>query len=161
MEDNMSTGSGSRSAGQKKQIITAAVLVVVAAGAGFFGGMKYSQAKAAPAGNRQFTFNGQGGPGGAGRRLGGAAGSFVNGEVLSKDANSITVKNMNGGSQIVILGSSTQYRKAVDGTADDVSVGSQVTVTGTSNSDGSLTAQSVQIRTGTSTPPVFFQRTNQ
>jgi hypothetical protein len=133
---------------QKKHIIVAVVLVAIAAGAGFFGGMKYSQAKAAPAGNRQFTFNGAGG---AGRRPGGA-GSFVNGQVLSKDANTITVKNMAGGSQIVVLGSSTQYRKAVDGTADDVAIGSMVTITGSTNSDGSLTAQSVQIRTATGTP---------
>jgi hypothetical protein len=58
---------------------------------------------------------------------------------------------MNGGSQIAVLAPSTQYRKAVDGSATDVTTGSMVTITGTQNSDGSITAQNVQIRTASST----------
>ncbi len=68
------------------------------------------------------------------------------------NSNTITVKNMVGGSQVVVLAPSTQYRKAVDGTSTDVAVGSMVTITGATNSDGSLTAQSVQIRAASSTP---------
>ena len=139
----------------QKQIVSMLVVAVIFAAGGFFGGMKYQQNKT-PA----IAVRGQGGnPGGQGRRFGGPnGGSFVGGEVLSTGTNTMTVKNMNGGSQIVILAPSTQYRKAVDGTAADVAVGGQVTVTGTTNSDGSLTAQSVQIRTNTSTPPGFPQQ---
>jgi hypothetical protein len=134
-----------------KQIVTLIVVAVVFAGGGFFGGMKYQQSKTPAVAARTGAFGGAGGF--AGRRPGGAnGGSFVSGQVLSSSANSMTVKNMAGGSQIVILAPSTQYRKAVDGTAGDLSVGSMVTVTGSTNSDGSLTAQSVQIRTATSTP---------
>jgi len=136
-----------------KQIVVLVVVAVVFAGGGFFGGMKYQQSKtpARPA-------FGQGGAGFAGR--GGRAGAngmaFANGQVMSVDNSSLTIKSMNGGSQIVILAPSTQYRKAVDGTSADVVVGKQVTVTGAQNSDGSLTAQTVQIRdmlpNATSTP---------
>lgn len=73
--------------------------------------------------------------------------------MLSVNGNTITVKLASGGSQVAVLAPSTQYRKAVDGTSADVAVGSQVTITGTTNSDGSLTAQSVQIRTASSTSP--------
>ena len=134
-----------------KQWIILVVVAVVFAGGGFFGGIKYQQTKT-PAGGARLAFTrGAGGPGGFGGR-GGNAGSFVNGQVLSVDSNTITVKNMTGGSQVVVLAPSTQYRKAVDGSASDVTTGSMITVTGTSNSDGSLTAQNVQIRTGSSTP---------
>jgi len=151
MNDTMAAGGGTAYGG-KKQILIYVAILIVAAGGGFFGGMKYQQSKA-PAGFAGRT--GAAGAGGAfaGRRPGGAnGGSFVSGQVLSQSSNSITVKNMAGGSQIVILAPSTQYRKAVDGTAGDVTVGSMVTVTGSTNSDGSLTAQSVQIRTATGTP---------
>ena len=132
-----------------KQWVTLIVVAVVFAGGGFFGGMKYQQSKTPAVAART------GAAGFAGRRTGsgGANMGFANGQVLSADQNSITVKLQNGGSQNVILAPSTTYRKAVDGTISDVAVGSQVTVTGTTNSDGSLTAQSVQIRSASSTPP--------
>jgi hypothetical protein len=136
-----------------KQWVILIVVAVVFAGGGFFGGMKY-QASKTPAVTAR---SGAAGAAGAfaGRRAagGGAAGSFINGQVLSVNGSTITVTLANGGSQVAVLAPSTQYRKAVDGTSADVSVGSQVTITGTSNSDGSLTAQSVQIRTASSTPP--------
>jgi Domain of unknown function (DUF5666) len=136
-----------------KQWVTLIVVAVVFAGGGFFGGMKYQQSKTPSFAARA------GGPSGAagfaGRRTGsgGSNMGFANGQVLSADQNSITIKLQNGGSQNVVLAPSTTYRKAVDGTSSDVIVGSQVTVTGTTNSDGSLTAQSVQIRAASSTPP--------
>jgi hypothetical protein len=87
-----------------------------------------------------------------------AAGSdFLAGQVLSKDANGITVQLMNNvpggnstststGSKIVIISGSTAISKYDAGTSADLAVGQQVVVTGTDNSDGSVTAQNVQIR---------------
>ena len=132
-----------------KQIISLIVVAIVFAGGGFFGGIKYQQNKLPPMAARAGQFAGA--AGGAARRAGGNA-SFISGTVLSVDSNTITVKLQNGGSQNVILAPSTQYRKAVDGTAADVTVGTNVIATGSTNSDGSVTAQNVQIRTGTSTP---------
>ena len=134
----------------KKNIVIVVVVALVFASGGFFGGMKYQQSKTPTRGGGQFAF------GAGGQRRAGAAGmGFVNGEVISQDTNSITVKNQNGGSQIVILAPSTTYRKAVDGTSGDVTTGKMVTVTGSTNSDGSLTAQNVQIRDASSTPIGF------
>ena len=133
-----------------KKIISIIAALVIGAAGGFFGGMKYQQNKTVK------TFAGragQFGPNSQGGRRGGAGGTgFSGGQVIAKDGKSITVKLNNGGSQIVLLAPSTQYRKAVDGTLSDVSVGSQVAATGSSNADGSLTAQSVQIRSASSTP---------
>jgi hypothetical protein len=126
----------------KNKIIVVTVLaLVVGAAGGFLGGMKYQQGKS-PAG--QF---------GAGQRFGqNANGSrrnlsnFVVGEVLSKDSQSMTIKLRDGGSRIVLLSASTSIEKMASGSLDDLAVGKSVSVQGTSNGDGSVTATSVQLQ---------------
>ena len=129
---------------KKKQMVTLCIIAAVAVIIGFFGGMKYgenSAQAAAMAMRSQF--------GGAGGRSGGARtanGGFVTGQVLSKDAASITLKSKDGSTKIVLYSGTTQVMKSTSGSADDVAVGSQISVQGSSNSDGSVTAQSIQIR---------------
>ena len=123
-----------------KTIIGAVVIAVVAAGAGFFGGMKYGQSRA-PAGGGQF--NRQAGAQGA-RRFAGGNG-LVGGQVLSKDASSITLKLPTGGSSIVFYSPSTTIEKTASGSWNDVTVGSSVIIRGTQNPDGTYAAQSVQL----------------
>lgn len=127
--------------------------VVIVGGGSFYGGMKYDQAQTAAtrqARLQQFnngtggTGNGSGFPGG--QRNNRAAGNFAAGEVLTKDDKSITIKMRDGGSKIIFLTGSTPITKSVSGSVQDISVGSQVTVMGTANQDGSLNAESVQIR---------------
>lgn len=77
---------------------------------------------------------------------GSSAGGFTGGQVLSKDANSFTLKLRSGGSLNVLYSPLTQVQKLASTTADDIVVGSEVTVSGSSNADNSLSAQSVQIR---------------
>lgn len=72
--------------------------------------------------------------------------NMTNGEVLSKDEFSITVKNRNGGSRIVLFSSSTTILKLTEGIIDDIKMGDNITVTGKINTDGSITAESIQIR---------------
>ena len=133
----------------KQILIGGLVGFVIVAGAAFYGGTTYAKSQM-PArgqfGNGQFAGNGQfpGGPGGGGR--GGMNGGFTAGEIISKDETGITIKMMDGSTKIVLVGSSAQIMKSTTGSADDLSVGTQVTVTGSANSDGSVTAQSVQIR---------------
>lgn len=151
-----------------KKVVTGVVAVIIAVVI-FYGGMKYGQAHAQStnafaAGNFQGRAQGANGGTFAGR-TGGARANFTNGgvvagEILSKDATSITVKLQTGGSKIVFTSGTTQVMKQATGSRDDLSVGTNVNVIGTANSDGSITAQSVQIRPagmfGTST--TFRQR---
>jgi hypothetical protein len=135
---------------KNKTLITAIIVLVVGAGAGFFGGMKYQQSKTP---TRQFgNFAGRNG-GGTGTNN-----TFrpVNGQILSASTNTLTVKLADGSSKVVILTGTTQINKAVQATTTDLQVGSTVAVFGQTNSDGSVTAQSVQLnpiaRTGNPNP---------
>ncbi len=123
--------------------------LVLIAGA-FYGGMRYQQAKAPAMGATRLGA----GPGGAGAfqgRRGGAAGApngvgLLAGEVLTKDANSLTLKLRDGGSRIVFYSSSTRVSKMADGNIADVSTGTTVSVNGAANQDGSVTAEMIQLR---------------
>jgi hypothetical protein len=124
---------------------------VLALGGAFYGGMEYQKTKMP----RRMTFAGNI-PGGAngGQRAGGnaafgrggAGGGFVSGEIIGKDDKSVTVKMPDGSTKIIFYSGSTSVGKATAGSADDLVVGEQVTATGTTNSDGSVTAQNIQIR---------------
>ncbi len=88
--------------------------------------------------------SGRGGRGGMGG--GGMRGNGASGEIISKDAKSITVKLRAGGSKLILIDAKTQYKKLGDAKLDDMAIGKQIQVTGDANSDGSVTAQIVQLR---------------
>ncbi len=73
-------------------------------------------------------------------------GRLINGEVLSSDDNSIVVKLRDGGSKIILLSNVTKFDKSVEANIKDVSIGSTVMITGEPNTDGSVTAERVQIK---------------
>jgi len=126
----------------KKNIIIMGAVVVLVAGASFYGGMQYANSKKAQTG---FQRNSQGGQqAGRGGNRGGAG--LANGDVLKMDDKSITIKMRDGGSKIIYLSDSTSILKSTAGSKADVAVGENVMVSGSANQDGSITAQSVQIR---------------
>jgi len=94
---------------------------------------------------------GPGGPGGTGtngQRNGGLRGfgGGTIGQVLSKDANSITVKLPDGSTKIVFFSGTTTIDKTAQGTSGDLKTGETVAVNGSANSDGSITAQRITVR---------------
>ena len=130
------------------------IAIVIAGGAAFYGGMTYQRfhgpsggqgAFAGAAGARGGMRNGAG----AGIRPGqGRAGdTFVNGDILSSDDKSVTIKLRDGsGSKIVFYTTSTTMQKSTEAAASDLQTGKTVMVTGSANSDGSVTASSIQLR---------------
>jgi len=133
----------------KANNILVTVLIALAVGsAGFFGGMKYQQSKT-PTSMGQFGRNG--GPRVQGlnqQRPGGfnAQGLRpVAGEIISQDDKSITVKLGDGSSKIVLFSDTTSINKAAEGTKGDLKVGDSVRIFGIANSDGSVTAQNIQL----------------
>jgi hypothetical protein len=126
-------------------LISIGVALVIAGGA-FYGGMKHGESA-----RQNFirqSFNGQAGlQTGFGNRNGGQSGAgFVSGEIISKDNQSITLQLRQGGSKIVFYSDATDISKFAGGTPTDLETGKTVMVTGNANSDGSITAQSIQIR---------------
>ena len=124
-------------------------VAVVFTGGGFWGGMNYASGQRASFSGGTFA----GRTGGTGR-TNGMNGAF--GTIIAKDASSITVQlggpnatstnSSSTGTRIVLYGDTTQIEKTVSGSAGDLTVGTSVLVNGASNSDGSITASSIQIR---------------
>jgi hypothetical protein len=151
----------------KKWLIPVIVVVVIAvAVGGFFGGratggggdMTLQQAfdrmqKATPEElQQQFQNSGRNGAnggapgfifGGNGPR--GSGGNLVTGSIISADGSSITVKTADGSTKIVLVSGSTTVTKSEQGSVTDLTTGQNVIVTGTSNSDGTVTATRVQV----------------
>ena len=130
---------------KNKKIVWGIVGVIVLV-AVFFAGSAYGKAQAAAARTTAFAgrTRGAGGAGFAGGTS--AAGGFTTGTILSKDATSITLSIMGGGSKIVFLDSNTKISKQATGTLSDLTTGTAVSVAGAANSDGSINATTVQIR---------------
>lgn len=131
--------------------IVIATAVVVGGGA-FYGGMKYAQstrqnfARRNLGGQELGANAGAGFRGGAGgSQRGGGAGGFTAWEIIAKDDKSITVKLQDGGSKIVFLSDSTEITKSAAGALSDLEIGKNISVNGTANSDGSVTAQTIQL----------------
>ena len=119
------------------------IAVLVAGGIGFYAGDQYAARNRANGfGNfaGRMGRNGQGFFGGSGPN----GMTAVRGQVVKADNQSITVKEPNGSSKVVLL-NGANFDKTVSASASDVMTGSEVLVIGKANSDGSMTAQTVQL----------------
>ena len=87
----------------------------------------------------------------------GAEGGFTAGEIISKDnpeggqasygaSKSVTIKIPNGGSKIIFFSDSTEINKSARGSADDLEIGKTISISGSANPDGSITAETIQLR---------------
>ncbi|MBU6323159.1 hypothetical protein KGQ55_00540 [Patescibacteria group bacterium] len=138
----------------KHSIITGVVALIVGLGAGYWGATAF--AKPTPSFGRNLSQGGAGGVmftrGGAGAQAGGG---FVSGTVAQASATSITVNTRDGNSHVVLMSPSTTVAKSVTGSLSDLSAGSDVIVSGTTNSDGSITATLIQIRPAGANAPMM------
>jgi len=144
---------------QNKKNIMLVVGFIAVALIAFYAGTQYSSSKKTsnlPNG-MQFGQGGQGGQFGQARGMR-AGGGNVFGQIIAKDATSITVQlktpgNQPGnttatgtGSKIVFYTGTTTVSKTTDGTIDDLAIGKNISVQGTQNPDGSVNAQTISIR---------------
>lgn len=148
---------------KKKQIIIAIIVLVLVGGVSFYSGYKVGQSSRIVRGANGQMFGqngggammggangirsgrpGQAGPGGAGGA--GGAMTLVSGEVLSKDATSVTLKLRDGGSKIIFIATSTALQKTVSGSVTDLVIGTQITASGPTNADGSINAVTINQR---------------
>lgn len=146
---------------EKNKIVSIiAGIAIIVGGGSFYGGMKYGQSRNL-ASNQQNRGNfanlspeerqaraqqfGAGGQRGT-RGTGGGNTGFASGEILSKDDKSVIIKLRDGGSKIIFVSNSTSIAKSVKGSSGDINVGEQITAIGSANTDGSIIAESIQIR---------------
>jgi len=146
----------------KKIVPIMIVVVIMTAAAGFYGGLKYNESKNKNSARnmagffansesdngqpRMQIFNGESGGAGAGRAMR-ADGGFANGKILAKDEQSLTIKLADGGSKIIFYSNSTEVMKTATGTPAELKVGDNIMATnGTTNSNGSITAKTIQLR---------------
>lgn len=125
----------------KNNYVVTAILVIVFAGAGFYGGMQYQKIQ-------RGNFSGQLGAGVMRNgRVGTTRGGFrpVAGEIISADDKSITVKLQDDSSKIILINTKTVINKAQIVDKSELKVGEKVSVFGSENTDGSVTAQNVQL----------------
>ncbi len=127
-------------------------IVIIISGGAFYGGMKYGESKGGTANLFRQNFQNlsdeqrqqisQGGTGVMGNRTS----SGLSGEVIAKDEQSLTLKAQDDSSKIVFFSDSTKILKTIEGSVDDIGIGKQIMISGTQNSDGSYTAQTIQER---------------
>jgi len=141
----------------KKNISIVVAVVIIVAGVAFYGGIKYGQSKILRRGQgnplmmnfdgrEKGTFQVSGGANGTNRGGLRFNGSFINGEIIAKDDKSLTIKMNDGGSKIVFYSESTVVNKNIEGLLTDLKVGDNIMASGNANQDGSVTAQTIQLR---------------
>lgn len=125
---------------KNKNILITILIAVIVGGVGFFAGMQLTKSQTNT--NDQSAQVQQRGN----ARFGGRGGNRgTMGSVINQDANSITLQLPDGSSKIVLLSTSTIFVKTDKASASDIKNGDKVIVFGTTNSDGSVTAQNVQL----------------
>ncbi|MFH1789808.1 MAG: hypothetical protein ABH832_01945 [bacterium] len=130
------------------------ILIIIFAGVGgggFYAGIQYNKSQSTNRfanfqGTRNGNFNAQN------TRPG-----IISGSIVSKDDNSITLQLQDGSSKIIFYSETTQIGKFETGTAEDLFEDQTITVNGTTNPDGSTTAQSIQIRPAGQDSPGLVQ----
>ena len=123
------------------KIVSAIIILLVVGGGSFYFGMNYGKSQSKP------TFSATNFSAARAGRTGSTGANLTSGSIIAEDSSSITLQLPNsGGSKIIFYSDATQINKFASGTSADLVSGTTVSVSGTTNSDGSITASSIQIR---------------
>ena len=119
-------------------IIVGVVALIIGAAGGYYLAPKTAAAPAGANGRPSGNF--------AGVRGARSGGGVVSGSIIKADSQSLSVQAADGSSKLIFFSGTTAIMKAATGTAADLAVGKNVTIMGTANSDGSVSAQTIQLR---------------
>lgn len=139
-------------------IVVAVILVAAVALGSFFGGAAYQKSQSNKIQEEFFTtrggqppsgdFDGQMPPGGQmqfdSSGTGAFAGRGLSGEIQALDGDTLLMTTLDG-VITVNLSDSTRILKSVDADADDLQAGTNVTIVGQQQEDGTITAAQIQI----------------
>ncbi|MBK4349102.1 DUF5666 domain-containing protein [Lacisediminihabitans changchengi] len=129
-----------------RRIITPALAAVAALAIGLFGGILISHGTSSSTSQAQggnFAGGVGGAEGGAGRP-GGAGGNFTAGTITGIDGDTITLKLTDGSTVKVTSSSDTTVTTSKTSSVSDLAKGDTITVSGTKDSDGNVTATTVR-----------------
>jgi hypothetical protein len=144
-----------------KQIFTVSTIIifVVAIAVGFIGGIFYQKSKMpsfARGGN--FQAGGNYGNHSGNREINGTgmpsqriSSKETIGEITSVDDSSVTIKTPDGSSKIVMISDSTTVNQATKVDKTNLKVGSQVSISGDQNTDGTVTGKIINLNSATDT----------
>jgi len=148
----------------KKKIATFVAIVGVVGAGAFYGGVRYGMSKNAlkstgPGQGQMGMRDGQDtknskGTAPQGAPQGKQGGGMSAGEITSKDDKSITIKTQDGSSRIIYFSDSATVGKEVSASLSDLATGQQVLINGKTNTDGSVAAQNIQIRSAQEQVPL-------
>ncbi len=136
------------------------ILVIVFAAGGFYGGVLYQKSQSpSMAQTMNDSQGGKSGPqivnddGSGDFKMKGGQGPMqkmepVSGQIISQDSNSITVKLEDGSSKIINFTDQTKINKTTEVAVSDLKTGEQITALGSTNTDGSVTAENISIGGG-------------
>jgi hypothetical protein len=133
----------------KNLIIAVVVTAIIAGGIGFAGGRQVAEKRKVTQDGNMITGDQSdrtgrfGSPSKSPNR--GIRGGFVSGQIISRDATSMTVKLPDGNTRIVFLGANLEVTAYSSSTQAALVVGSHVRVSGETADAGALTARRVDI----------------
>ena len=128
---------------QSKTISTALVALIIGIAVGYF---VPHGAPSKPQTGFAGRANGSGSFARGGFTRGGTNGGMLAGTVVSISGQEVTIKTPDGSSHIVLMTPNTTVSKSVAGSVNDLTSGTSVLVSGTPNTDGSLSANLIQLR---------------
>jgi len=124
----------------KNNLMIITITGIVLGSSGFFAGIKYQQNQAPNFDNMSKNATMRQRPGGPAHEL-----SSVRGSIISQDKDSLTIKMTDDSSKIILLPDLTKINTTSEASREDLTIDDQVVIFGQTNSDGSISAETIQI----------------